>query len=879
MQASRTPLPDRRKRQWRATPRACAVLLGFVLFGWAGAASAQQTILATGNAAVTGFSGAIPPAEIAPGVDPGDQTFIDGAGQSLRIIDLQSMGGPPEAQFIKAPKPHSWPANQIGQVFAVAIDDATAPNLYVAATSAYGLPIVAAGQDGKPRQLKKGAAGAAFMPSLWGGAVPDGGPGSIWKIDGVTGAVSLFANVALDGRANSGAALGGLAYDGQSKSLFVADRETGFIHRFGMNGVELGRYDHGVSGRQALGLPPVAFDPARHLDITSPQFDASNPATWNYAAPERRIFGLGLADRRLYYAVAAGLQIWSVGIAPDGSFAADARIEIIVPPAAGATEISKISFDEQNRMFLGERPAPTGAHDFEALTQAGIGRVLRYTSLGSAPDGGRIWQQQADDYAIGFPLARRNGNGGVAIGYRYDAQGHLAAGSCGGFLWATGEALRQTSQPKLAEWLSRTGPLDVDGLQGNDTWRIRRDDAPPLFAYFIDYDDKFDDSAARGHMGDIAIARLCALSPRTEQMIVPPPASRPPGGRPGTPPSGKCPPNAPPGTCPPPSACPPGEGRSRRDGQCQSCTRPNVLIGDNCCAPAALASGACPGTNPACPAGATAVGASGACCPDNQIYTDANGAPACCGGPVSNGQCPTPTPGPPPCTPNPSNPNCCPSGYSPAGNMCCLASQLTTTGVCCPFGQAPSGPGNSQCLPHLPIPTGGPSCCAQGTVPVGINGACCAPADVTTLGICCSGPVDPNDRTHCPAQIQSITKCAPGYTRMPNGSCCLDSLVSDDGKSCQASTRPLPPPSTGNCKARGRGFIRDPHHPGLCIACPRGRVANANRTSCIKLYRRPPEDYGAPPYGGYGGGQLPSPYLPRGGGRPFGGPGLRGFGR
>ena len=49
-----------------------------------------------------------------------------------------------------------------------------------------------------------------------------------------------------------------------------------------------------------------------------------------------------------------------------------------MPPAAGASEISKITFDDQGRMFLAERPDPTGAYDFEALTQEGIGRVLRY---------------------------------------------------------------------------------------------------------------------------------------------------------------------------------------------------------------------------------------------------------------------------------------------------------------------------------------------------------------------------------------------------------------------------------------------------------------------------------------------------------------------
>ena len=44
----------------------------------AGSASAQTTsnaIVAPGNAVVTGFSGALPPAEIAPGEDPGDLTL------------------------------------------------------------------------------------------------------------------------------------------------------------------------------------------------------------------------------------------------------------------------------------------------------------------------------------------------------------------------------------------------------------------------------------------------------------------------------------------------------------------------------------------------------------------------------------------------------------------------------------------------------------------------------------------------------------------------------------------------------------------------------------------------------------------------------------
>jgi hypothetical protein len=520
-------------------------------------------VLAPGNAAVTGFSGAVPPVQIAPGVDPGEQTFIDLAGPSLRIIDLQHMGAPPSAQLVDAPKPYTWFANQIGQVFAVAIDDATPPNIYAAATSAYGLPIIAPELDGQPQHVKAGAPNATFMPGLWG---PQGGPGSIWKIDGVTGKVSLFADVVLGSRTNSGAALGGLAFDADSKSLFVADRETGFIHRFGMNGRELGHYGHGVTGREAQGLPAVHWNVQQRIDVTNPLFDSQNPATWNYAVIERRVFGLAVYQHRLYYAVAAGSQIWSVGLKADGSFDNDAMIELIVPPASGPTEISKITFDEQGRMLLAERPAPTGAYDFEALTPEGIGRVLRYAIVGSDPNRPRVWQPQPDEYAIGFPLELRNGNGGIVIGNRYDQTGKLDPLSCGGFLWSTGERLRESSDPTLAARLAQSGSTAVNGLQGNDAWLLRRQ--PPLDSYFIDYDDQFDD-AARGHMGDVALQRVCA-APVIPGAPIPGPG--PPSPRFGGPPTR---PNVPP---PPPIG---GE-----------CTAPNMQIGNRCCTPADLRPGA-----------------------------------------------------------------------------------------------------------------------------------------------------------------------------------------------------------------------------------------------------------------------------------------------
>jgi hypothetical protein len=772
------------RRFWRGTQFCLAAAAGaaFVLAAPAGpkAQQSQNPVIALGNAAVTGFSGASPPIQIPPGVDPALTTFIDRGGPSLRVVDLQHMGGPPAAQLVGVLKPFTFSAATIGQVFGLALDNSSPPNIYAAATSAYGLPIIAPGPDGEPQHIKFGAPNAAFMPGLWG---PRGGPGTIWKIDGVTGAVGVFANVILGGRANSGAALGGLAFDPDSQSLFVADRETGFIHRFGMDGRELGRYDHGDTGRDAQGMPPVPWTSQVPIDITSAQFDSTDPATWNYAAPERRVFGLAVHQHRLYYAVADGLQVWSVGLNADGSFGGDAVIELAAPPAFGPTEISKIAFDEQGRMFLAERPAATGAFDFEALAVSAIGRVLRYAIAATMPDGRRIWREPPDEYAIGFPRDLRNGNGGVAIGYRYDANGNLMPGACGGFMWSTGEDLRDAPNAALTAKLTQSGPLNVDGLQGNETWRVRRDAEPPLMAYFIDYDDRFDEDGARGHLGDIAIAHDCAplLPPRIE--IFPTTPGGPPERHAGPPGKPRTPPGTPPGMpgtppTPPTNNCPLSQVRNVTTGECGQCVRPNVLINGKCCPVAALtANPAC--SNSSCPAGQTAIGPSNFCCNNTQVYTGSGGAQACCSGQVVNGKCQPPNK--PPITCQPGSP-CCGKGYVPAGNSCCLATKMTSTGTCCPSGQVPSGPNKAQCKPPILIPIG-PRCCGAGLIPT-TDGKCCASANVTSGGVCCAVAVSATDRSHCPVLTPTTPACAPGYTRMPDGNCCNNRFISDDGMSC-----------------------------------------------------------------------------------------------
>ncbi|MEZ5785645.1 MAG: hypothetical protein R3D62_03975 [Xanthobacteraceae bacterium] len=496
-----------------------------------------SAILTDGNAVVTGFSGIQLPTLIAPGVDPIERSSIDRDGPALRVINLQAPGAPPQAQVLIGPKPYTVTAGQIGQVFGVALDNAAPPNIYVAATSVYGLPIVVpdANNDGMPDRAEEGTANATFMAGLFGPAAEGGGPGSIWRIDGATGEVRLFANVMLDGVANSGPALGGLAFDSATNALLVADRETGMVHRFDMAGAETGRYDHGAQGRPAAGLAAVPFDPAKRLTITRPPFQPANPDSWGLAPPARRVFGLSVHDGRLYYGVAENLQIWSVALTPDGGFGNDARIEVTVPPGQNASEISSIAFDDQGRMLLAERAAPTGAFNFVALTEAG-GRVLRYAAAPSAA--GSAWQPNPDEYEVGFPAEMRNGDGGIAIGYGYDPNGRIDRNSCGGFLWSTGAQLRSTSDQALATRLASGGAAAVDGLQGNGIDLVRPANAPPLQSYFVDYDDSFINPNARGHVGDVATYRRCAPT-RLGELPPAEPSERPapgPGAEPGYPP-------------------------------------------------------------------------------------------------------------------------------------------------------------------------------------------------------------------------------------------------------------------------------------------------------------------------------------------------------
>ena len=190
---------------------------------------AAQQPLQPGEAFVTRFSGSIP----APG---GRHHVIDASGTVGSILDLRTPSRPPLGQhWIDEPQRNPVTAAEVGQVFGVALDDASPPNIYLTATAAFGLHTTVNGQ---------------WMPGMWGPV----GPGAIYKLDRNAGYRRVpFANVTLNGRPNTGPALGNIAFDRWNKQFFVSDLETGMIHRIrASDGADLGAWDHGLQGRAQL---------------------------------------------------------------------------------------------------------------------------------------------------------------------------------------------------------------------------------------------------------------------------------------------------------------------------------------------------------------------------------------------------------------------------------------------------------------------------------------------------------------------------------------------------------------------------------------------------------------------------------------------------
>ncbi len=196
------------------------------------------------------------------------------------------------------------------------------------------------------------------------------------------------------------------------------------------------------------------------------------------------------------------LQIWSVGLNPDGSFADDARAEFDVKDTPNDNIVTDILFDGPDRLYLSQRGGLTGSYDYSIFAKLEKPVVRRY----AWNDSDKQWSEEVGEFAVGLKLPHRSTLGGIALSYGYDADGKIDYGKCRETLWTSGEHLRE-GEDKERDF--KGGARVVHGLQGTDKGNIRPANEPPYQTWFVDNDGQYDDADLYSRIGDIAIYAPC----------------------------------------------------------------------------------------------------------------------------------------------------------------------------------------------------------------------------------------------------------------------------------------------------------------------------------------------------------------------------------
>jgi hypothetical protein len=353
----------------------------------------------------------------------------------------------------------SWNNQNLGQVFGITIDDQSPPNIYVAATTVYGSNVPATSTIPFPS--------SPFGP---------GGAGAVYRLDGTTGTISIWAQLP-----NTGPALGNVSFDPVSKHFFVSNFEDGRIYNLVDNAGQAAcveTFDH-ASGTIVPGVAGVCAPEAGD----APGFAPLGDRPWAVRAHGGRLYyGLWVEDLGRPNASRSN-EVWSIGLIA-GQLTGVAQTELAnLPPIFGnrSNPISDLSFSSVGRMMLAERgmnadigpgmAGSAGAHE---------ARNLEHEWNGSA------WVPSGRTFGIGAFSLGTNAAGGNDL-------------DCGDNLWATGNALLLGGNPSSATYgLQRT---PQNGNLGT---------LPSIqtTGYFVDLDGKAG-TAIKGGIGDVALRRAC----------------------------------------------------------------------------------------------------------------------------------------------------------------------------------------------------------------------------------------------------------------------------------------------------------------------------------------------------------------------------------
>ncbi|MDA9008427.1 peptidoglycan-binding protein [Alphaproteobacteria bacterium] len=426
----------------------------FAVVGWSSPGLAQTPILEAGNAIVTGFSGTASLAE--QGFDSFVQqdfetVFIDPNSPSLSVLDLQRLPMKTDTDTLANQTKFRVLAQDIGQVFAVTLDNAEHPNIYAAASSAFGLQIVGENSEtdeDSPVTLRlvNGQPGAQWADGQFGG-LRGGGPGSLWKIDGTSGEISLFASIT----SNSGPGFGGLTFSALHRQFYLSDLDDGLIYRLSYQGKILSQFNHGIEGRAASGLEPIADDTLDRVDIGLPSFHAQDPSSWGMTAKSRRVHALAVHKQRLYYSVSGQGEVWSIQINSEtGDFSGESRLELITSEGETTVIVSDIEFSATGEMLIAERGEVVSTRDYRTFVSDQQTSVRQFQRSSEADP---TWVENGQ-----FSDPARTSEGAVAIGLSYQGDNnHLDKGTCQSGLWFT---LSPTTKSPGADNLGSVGSLE-----------------------------------------------------------------------------------------------------------------------------------------------------------------------------------------------------------------------------------------------------------------------------------------------------------------------------------------------------------------------------------------------------------------------------------
>ncbi|MCB1228159.1 MAG: hypothetical protein KDK99_20300, partial [Verrucomicrobiales bacterium] len=287
-------------------------------------------------------------------VDPADR-FV------LAIMDVReqpanfSGGTAPSYTNLWSPATYhhpDWTHEKLGNIFGLTMDCDC--NLYVTAISQAAVDGIAG----------FGTLGG-FDPLNPSSAASVEAGGAIYKIDGTTGAPSLFAKLpqqlnavqfnSVTGEYFYANGLGQIGYDGVHNQLFVSNREDGKIYRLSMAGATLSTFD------------PLNPDPGTAAPATNAEF------VW--------ALSINADGSRLYYSINR-VDVRSVALTATGDFdVATDRAEFTVPNALSLSKISDLAFSQDgSQMLLSQRNQETATSFVNVYNHMSMAYLYDYDS-------------------------------------------------------------------------------------------------------------------------------------------------------------------------------------------------------------------------------------------------------------------------------------------------------------------------------------------------------------------------------------------------------------------------------------------------------------------------------------------------------------------